>query len=120
MHIEYKAGDKMLVDYSGKKLRLVAPDPGEITEVEVFVAILGTSQLIYVEASESQKKPDFIHSCENALHYYGGVPQAIVTDNLKSAVTKSHRYEPKLNPDFADFAPDSGGQFVRFLHQPVH
>ncbi len=104
MHIEYKAGDKMLVDYSGKKLRLIDPDTGEVTEVEVFVAILGASQLIYAEASESQKKADFIHSCESALHYYGGVPQAIVTDNLKSAVTKSNRYEPKLNPDFAEFA----------------
>jgi transposase len=52
----------------------------------------------------SQKKADFIKSCENALHFYKGVPKAIVTDNLKSAVTKSHRYEPRLNPDFEDFA----------------
>jgi len=104
MRIEYKAGDKMLVDYSGKKLRLVDQLTGEMKEVEVFVAILGASQLIYIEASVSQQKADFILSCENALHYCGGVPQAIVTDNLKSAVTKSHRYEPRLNPDFADFA----------------
>ena len=104
MHIEYKAGDKLLVDYAGKKLELIARLSGEITEVEVFVAILGASQLIYVEASASQKKADFIKSCENALHFYGGVPQAIVTDNLKGAVIKSHKYEPKLNPDFEDFA----------------
>ncbi len=104
MHIEYKAGDKLLVDYTGKKLELVDRLGGEITEVEVFVSILGASQLIYVEASQSQKKAEFIKSCENSLHYYGGVPRAIVTDNLKSAVTKSHRYEPKLNPDFEDFA----------------
>jgi len=104
MHIEYKAGDKILVDYSGKKLQIVDDKTGEVTSVEVFVAILGASQMIYAEASPSQQKADFIHSCENSLHYYGGVPQAIVTDNLKSAVTKSNRYEPKLNPDFADFA----------------
>lgn len=104
MHIEYKAGDRLLVDYAGKKLELIDRLSGEITEVEVFVAILGASQLIYVEASVSQKKVDFIKSCENALHYYGGVPKAIVTDNLKSAVIKSHRYEPRLNPDFEDFA----------------
>ena len=104
MHVEYKAGDKMLVDYSGKKLSLVDPQTGEVNQVEVFVAILGASQLIYAECTLSQQKSDFITSCENALHFYGGVPKAIVTDNLKSAVSKSNRYEPKLNPDFADFA----------------
>jgi transposase len=71
--------------------------------VEVFVAILGASQLTYVEASYSQKKEDFIGSCENALHFFGGVPNAIVTDNLKSAVIKGNRYEPTLNEAFRDF-----------------
>lgn len=104
MHIEYKAGDKLLVYYAGKKLSVTDPDTGESTDVEVFVSILGASQLIYVEASESQQKADFIGSVERSLHYYAGVPKAIVTDNLKSAVTKSNRYEPVLNEDFADFA----------------
>ena len=104
MHIEYKAGDKLLVDYAGKKLDVVDRLSGEVIQVEIFVSILGATQMIYIEASESQKKADFIKSCENALQFYGGVPKAIVTDNLKSAVTKSNRYEPKLNPDFEDFA----------------
>lgn len=104
MHIPYKAGDKLLVDYSGKKLKVVDPETGEVCDKEVFVAVLGASQLLYVEASDSQRKADFIGSCERALHFCGGVPRAIVTDNLKSAVVKSNRYEPRLNPDFADFA----------------
>lgn len=103
MHIEHKAGDKMQVDYAGNRLEIVDLDTGELRQVEVFVAILGASQLTYVDASLSQKKEDFIQSCENALHYFGGVPQAIVTDNLKSAVIKSDRYEPTLNEAFRDF-----------------
>ena len=51
-----------------------------------------------------QKKADFIRCIENALWYYGGVPKALVVDNLKAAVTKSSRYEPKVNETFADFA----------------
>ena len=51
----------------------------------------------------SQKKEDFVESVENALHFFGGVPDAIVPDNLKSAVTKSNRYEPTLNETFLDF-----------------
>lgn len=104
MRMEHKAGDKLYVDFAGDKLTIVDEQTGEITEVEVFVAILGASQLTYVEAVMTQGKEDFISACENALHYCGGVPQAIVPDNLKSAVTKSSKYEPTLNETFSDFA----------------
>ena len=104
MHLEHKAGDKCFIDFAGEKLTITDQDTGELLEVEVFVAILGCSQLTYVEAVYSQTKEDLIKACENALHYYGGAPTAIVPDNLKSAVIKSSRYEPKLNELFADFA----------------
>jgi transposase len=104
MHMVHKAGDKMFIDYAGKTLSIVDPATGELEQVQFFVAILGASQLTYAEASYSQKKVDFITSVENALHYYGGVPKAIVPDNLKSAVTKSSRYEPTINETFLDFS----------------
>ena len=104
MRMEHKAGDKLYVDFAGDKLSTVDPGTGEIKAVEVFVAILGASQLTYVEAVASQGKEDFIAACENALHFCGGVPAAIVPDNLKSAVTKSNKYEPTLNETFLDFA----------------
>jgi len=97
MHIDHKAGDKMYVDFAGEKLQIIDPDTGEVCKVEVFVAILGASQLTYVEATMTQRKEDFIGACENALYYFGGAPQAIVPDNLKSAVIKSSKYEPTLN-----------------------
>ena len=104
MHIEHKAGDKMFVDFAGNKLQIVDPASGEVKETEVFVAILGASQLTYVEALMSQQKDDFIAACERAMIFFGGVPAAIVPDNLKSAVVKSSKYEPTLNESFADFA----------------
>lgn len=104
MHMTHKAGDKMFVDFTGEKLEVVDPASGEVKTMEVFVAILGASQLTYVEAVESQRVEDFIGCCENALHYFGGAPNAIVPDNLKSAVIKTNRYEPKLNENFEAFA----------------
>jgi transposase len=104
MHIEHIAGDKMYIDYAGEKLHLVDEQTGEMIDTEVFISVLGASQLTYIEATLSQCKEDFINSCEHALQYYGGVPRAIVPDNLKSAVTKSNRYEPTLNQTFEDFA----------------
>jgi len=104
MHIEHKAGEKMFVDFCGDKLTIVDHQSGEVKEVEVFVAVLGCSQLTYVEAVLSQSKEDFIQCCRHAFEYFGGVTKAIVPDNLKAAVTKSSKYEPILNETFASFA----------------
>jgi transposase len=104
MKMSHKAGDKLFVDFTGQKLEIVEKLTGEVREVEVFVAILGCSQLTFVMAVETQRKEDFILGCEKALHFYGGVPLAIVPDNLKSAVTKASKYEALLNENFASFA----------------
>lgn len=100
---DHKYGDKLFVDYCGKKLHLTDRITGELIEVEVYVAILGASQYIYVEASSSQQLGDFIECTANALAYYGGVAQAIVPDNLKSAVHKADNYEPWINRNFQAF-----------------
>jgi transposase len=104
MHIEHKAGDKMFVDFTGKHLSIVDRETGEVKDVDVFVAVLGASQLTYVEASASQQKEDWIRLNQNALFYFGGVPNAIVPDCLKSAVTVGNKYEPDINPEYMDFA----------------
>ena len=104
MRVPHKVGDKLFIDFTGKRMHIVDIATGEVQEVEVFVAILGCSQLTFVTAVASQKKENFILACELALHFYGGVPEAIVPDNLKSAVKKSGRYESQLNDSFAAFA----------------
>ena len=103
MHHEHKAGDKLFVDFAGKKLHIINKETGELVPVEVYAATLGASQKTYVQACRSQQVGDFIEACQNALHYFGGVPRAMVTDNLKSAVNKSNKYEPALNENFAGF-----------------
>lgn len=108
MHLDHKAGDKMFCDFTGKHLKITDYISGAETEVEVFVSILGASQLTYVEAVASQKKEDWISANENALLYFGGVPAAIVPDNLRSAVTKGDKYEPELNPTYHDFSQHYG------------
>ena len=108
MHIEHKVGDKMYVDFAGATLPYVDTESGELRKSQVFVAILGWSQYTYVEAMHDQSAEEFISACENALHYFKGVPLAIVPDNLKSAVFKASRYEPELNENFNAFADHYG------------
>ena len=104
MHMHHKCGDKMYVDYAGKTLSIIEKASGELREVQFFVAILGGSQYTYAEATMSQQKEDFVYSVERAIRYFGGVPAAIVPDNLKSAVVKSSRFEPTLNETLSDLA----------------
>jgi hypothetical protein len=104
MHFEHQAGEKFFIDYAGKKFYVIDPHTGEQFAVEVFVATLGCSQYTYLEATYTQKKPDFIGSCRRMLEFFGGVPQVIVPDNLPSAVTKGSKYSPVLNETFETFA----------------
>lgn len=104
MKLQHDPANELYVDFAGKKLEVVDPKTGEVTKMEVFVATLPFSQYTYVEACPSQKKEDFIACLNNALAYFGGVPQAIVSDNLKSAVTRSSKYEAVINKTFKDFA----------------
>jgi len=108
LHIEQKPGDKLYVDFAGKKFPIVDRATGEVNEVEMLVATLGFSGLTYIEFCHSQKKEDFLYAVENALIYFGGVPQALVPDNLKSGVTKSCRYEPRIARDLEDLANHYG------------
>jgi transposase len=104
MKLEHEAGKEVYIDFAGKKLHITDKATGELVPVEVFVAILPNSQYTYAEACRSQKREDLIGCMANALTYYGGVPKAIVSDNLKSAVTRASKYEPEINRTFKDFA----------------
>jgi transposase len=108
MHMEHEPGDKLYIDFTGKKLQVVDPANGEVNEAEIYIATLGYSQLTYVEAVDSQKKSIYIDSTSNALQFFDGVPMVLVPDNLKSAVTKADKYEAIVNKDFLDFANHYG------------
>jgi transposase len=108
MKLEHEAGNEVYIDYAGKKLQFIDKATGEIIHAEVFVAILPCSHYTYVEACLSQKREDMFACMAHALSFFGGVPKAIVSDNLKSAVTRSSKYEPDVNRSFKDFARHYG------------
>lgn len=101
-------GEKMFVDYSGKRPQLVDPKTGELIHVELFVAVLGASSLTYAEATMSQQSHDFILSHVRAFEYFRGVPKAIVPDQLKSGVTTADNYEPLIQRTYDEMARHYG------------
>ena len=104
----YKAGEKLFVDYCGVTVPVVEPTTGKVTEAQIFVACLGASNYTFAEATPSQALPHWIGSHQRALAFYGGVPAAIIPDNLKSGVTDPCRYEPGINRTYQDFAEHYG------------
>ncbi len=104
MVLEHKAGDKLFIDFAGKKLSYVDIETGEIISCQVFVACLPYSDYGFAMAVPSQSVEDFIHALTCCLKELGGIPQTLVTDNLKSAVIKANRYEPGINKVLEDFA----------------
>lgn len=108
MRQEHRAGEKLFVDFSGKQPHIVDPKTGEVIPVELFVSVLGASNYTYAEATASQRGPEWIAAHNRALAYFGGVPGALVPDQLKSGVIKACRYEPLLQRTYEEMATHYG------------
>ena len=88
MRQHHVAGEKAFVDYSGKRVGIVDPSTGEIREAEIFVALLGASNLTYAEATWTQTLPDWTGAHVRMFRFFGGAPKLLVPDNLKSGSTR--------------------------------
>jgi transposase len=100
----HRAGEKLFVDFSGKRPHLVDPKTGEEIAGELFVGVLGASGLIYAQATRSQELPAWVDAHIHMLEYFQGSAAIWVPDNLKSGVTTANRYEPEINRTYAELA----------------
>jgi len=107
MRQEHRAGEKLFIDYADG-LSIVDILTGELTLTQLFVSVWGASSYTYAEATLSQTLPDWTSSHVHAFEYFGCAPRVLVPDNLKSGVSKACRYEPDLNPTYADMAEHYG------------
>jgi transposase len=105
---EHRAGEKMFIDFAGTGIPVTDPSTGEITEAQIFVAVLGASNYTYAEALPSQSLAFWIGAHIRAFAYFQGVSEILVPDNLKSGVSKACRYEPDLNPVYLSLAQHYG------------
>src|SRR5690554_4877539 len=110
--LHHEPSDKLFIDFAGKQLSYVDIQTGEIIKCQVFVACLPYSDYAFAMAVKTQGVEDFIYAISCCLSYLGGVPRAIVPDNLKSAVIKSDRYKPELNVALDDLANHYGTTIV--------
>jgi len=100
MRGEIHYGEAAFVDYSGKTVGVTDKATGEIRQAQLFVGVLGGSNYTYAEVTWTQRIPDWIASHVRMFEFFGGVPETVVPDNLKSAVTIADRYEPRINESY--------------------
>jgi len=105
MRQSHKAGEKLFVDFPGAQIPIYDQRSGEVAfSAELFVAVLGASSYIYAEATRSQELLFWVNAHVHAFEYIGGCPAIVVCDNLRSGMTRPHRYEPDVNATYAEMA----------------
>jgi transposase len=77
----------------------------------VFRLVLSHSRKGYSEAVLRQSTEAFLGALENAFWHFGGLPQRIVLDNLRAAVSRADWFDPELNPKVQAFAQHYGTVF---------
>ena len=112
MRQEHKAGERGFIDYAGTTVPIINHQTGELEHSQIFVMSLGGTHYTYVEATWTQGVRDFLSSHIRAFEFFGGVPEILVPDNLKSAVTIANRYEPTLNRSYRELAKHYGTVIV--------
>ncbi len=108
MRQTHVAGEKLFVDWAGDTILVFDAATGQERRAHIFVAALGASNYTYAEARWTETLPDWVGAHVNALAAIGGVPKALVPDNLKAGITKPSRYEPGINRTYQDFADHYG------------
>jgi transposase len=108
MRHDHRAGEKLFIDYAGQTVPIQDPRTGELRQAQIFVAALGASSYTYIEATWTQRLPDWIGSHVRMFEFLGGCPEILVPDNIRTGITTAHRYEPDLNPTYQELATHYG------------
>lgn len=104
--MECEPGVEVQVDFgSGAP---VIDKQGRRRRTHVLRVVLSHSRKGYSEAVFRQTTEEFIRCLENAFHHFGGVPQTLVLDNLRAAVTKADWFDPEINPKVQSFCQHYG------------
>jgi transposase len=107
LFLNHKPGERTHIDYADG-IDIVCPTTGVVSKTQLFVGVLPFSQKVFAEFTASQKLPSFIESHERMWTFFGGVTPYTTPDNLKSAVTRAHVYDPDLNKNFCSYANHAG------------
>ncbi|MFT4855420.1 MAG: hypothetical protein ACI8YP_001318 [Algoriphagus sp.] len=91
MHFEHQAGEKVFIDYAGKKLYVIDPHTGEQFAVEVFVATLGCNQYTYLEATYTQRNPTSLEAAGGCWNFSAVYPELLYQTTSGQQLPKAEK-----------------------------
>jgi len=107
LRIEVQAGQEAQVDF-GSAGMMLDPETGKLRRCHAFVMTLSYCRLPYVEFVFDQGQATWVKCHINAFEFFGGVPQRIVLDNLKSGILRPNTYDPVFNRAYAECSKHYG------------
>ena len=103
----FAPGSRTEIDYCDG-VEIVNLSTGEMLKTQFFIGVLCSSRYVFAEFTMTQRSEDFLASHARMFEFFGGCTQVVSPDNLKSAVTRAHRYDPVLNPAYTRLAAHYG------------
>lgn len=107
VRVERKPGEEAQVDF-GYAGMMRDPEIGKLRKTWAFVMTLSWSRHQYVEFVWNQSVTTWLKLHVNAFAFFGGVPERIVPDNLKSAIIKACWEEPQAQTSYRECAEHYG------------
>lgn len=107
IRFHYKPGERFEIDYCDGFL-IHDPRTGKSTKTHLFVCVSAASDYVYGEFAMTQRSAEFLGAQDRCFAYFGGVPEVVIIDNLKAGVQSAHRYDPKHNQVYFDYAKHMG------------
>ncbi|MEI8158836.1 MAG: IS21 family transposase [Burkholderiales bacterium] len=98
----HPGGERAFLDFAGHTVPIIDSQTGEITQAQIFVAVLGASSYTYACATQAQKVENWVLCTIAALEHFGGVPRLLVPDQPRTVSTRPDRYEPTAQRLFAE------------------
>jgi transposase len=102
MRAVHRPADKLFVDFAGRTVEIRGRDGGPSTYAQIFVGVLGFSNLTFLYAVPDQTTCRWIECHIRCFEYLGGAPVWVVCDNLKAAVWRRERDQLVINPAYRD------------------
>lgn len=111
IRFETHPGEQAQVDWGEFKYEV---EPNVYKRIHAFVMVMGYSRKMFVEFTEDEKIETLIGCHERALRYFGGVPETILYDNMRTVVKHVNQTgENRWNDTFLRFAEYQQFQPIR-------
>lgn len=105
--LEFRPGEAAQVDFGAGPL-IEDAFTGEKFKTWAFVMTLAWSRHMYVELVRDQKVETWLACHRRAFEFFGGVPEKVIIDNPKCAITRACIHEPAVQRSYHALAEGYG------------